>query len=240
MLKFYKKHINNIFNFNFFNALYVLTAVLNVMLLLAVKTNHLGFGHNFPINNLFSICDFYLLLIYVVLIIFTIGMDFKTSMSHISLSVSKSRSNDYMVKKIIAIISQYGICYGITLINIIYCYNKIFTENGQIKYHLELLIASSVITTIFVTSITIFFIVLIKDIPKTIIVVTSLYFVEEYLWRGQVTRKYGILAHRFYWDLEKIKFNINVKLVYLCISIVLLIFSYFWLGRASKGNHKGL
>jgi len=240
MLKYYKKHINNIYSFNFFNALYVLTAVLNVMLLLAAKTNHLGFGHNLPINNLFSICDFYLLLIYVILIVFTIGMDFKTSMSHISLSASKSKSNDYMVKKIITIISQYGICYVITLINIIYCYNLIFKDESRMEYPLKMLIASSVITTIFVTIITIFFAVLIKDIPKTIIVITSLYFVEEYLWRGQVTRKYGILAHRFYWDLKEMRFNINVKLVYLCISIVLLIFSYFWLGRGSKGNHKGL
>jgi hypothetical protein len=240
MLKFYKKHINNIYNFNFFNALFVLTAILNGMLLFAVKTNNIGFGHNSPINNLFIICDFYLLLIYVVLIIFTIGMDFKNSMSHISLSASKSRSNEYMVKKIITIISQYGICYVITLINIIYCYNEIINEDIRIQYPLDMLIVSSVITTIFVTSITIFFIVLIKDIPKTIIVVTSLYFALEYLWRGKVTGKYGILAHRFYWDLDNMGFNIRVKLVYLAISIVLLIFSYFWLGRASKSNYKGL
>lgn len=240
MLNYYKKHINNIFNFNFFNALFILTGILNGMLLLAVKTNYINFGHNSPVNNLFSICDFYLLLIYVVLIIFTIGMDFKNSMSHISLSASKSKSNDYMLKKIITIISQYSICYVITLINIIYCYNKIINEDDRVQYHLAMLIASSVITTIFVTSITIFFIVLIKDIPKTIIVVTSLYFVEEYLWRGQVTRKYGILAHRFYWDWRDMGFNIKVKLIYLAISIALLIFSYFWLGRGSKSNQKGL
>ncbi len=234
MLNYYKKHINNIYNFNFFNALFFLTAIFNGMLLLAVKTNHVDFGHNSPINNLFSICDFYLLIIYVVLIIFTIGLDFKNSMSYISLSASKSKSNDYMIKKILTIISQYGICYAITLINIIYCYNKIINKYDKVQYHLEMLILSSVITTIFVTSITIFFIVLIKDIPKTIILVTSLYFVGEYLWRGKLTRKYGILAHRFYWEWGEMRFNIKVKLIYFVISIVLLIFSYFWLGRGKK------
>lgn len=240
MINYYKRHINHIYNFNIFNALFVLTAILNGMLLLAVKTNHINFGHNSPVNNLFSICDFYLLLIYVILIIFTVGMDFKNSISHISLSASKSKSNDYMINKIITIISQYGICYGLTLINIVYCYNKIINKDNRIQYRLVMLIGSSVITTIFVTSITIFFIVLIKDIPKTIIVITSLYFIEEYLWRGQVTKKYGILAHRFYWDWTTFGFNIKVKLVYLAISIVLLTFSYFWLGRGSKSNHKGL
>jgi hypothetical protein len=210
------------------------------MLLLAVETNHIGFGHNSPINNLFSICDFYLLLIYVILLIFTIGMDFKNSMSHISLTASKSKSNDYMVKKIITIASQYGICYIITLLNIIYCYNKVVSGSDRIQNHLPLLIGSSFITTIFVTSITIFFIVLIKDIPKTIIIVISFYFIGEYLWRGQVTRKYGVLAHRFYWELRDMEFNIKVKLIYLTISIALLIFSYLWLGRGAKGNHKGL
>lgn len=237
MLNYYKKHINNIYNFNFFKALFISTAVLNIILLLAVETNNITFGHNSPINNLFSICDFYLLLIYVILIIFTVGMDFRNSMSHISLSASKSRSNDYMVKKIITIISQYGICYGLTLINIIYCYSKVIDKDDRIHNQLALLIASSVITTIFVTSITIFFIVFIKDIPKTIIVVISLYFIGEYLWRGQVTRKYGILAHRFYWDLRDMGFNIKVKLIYLAVSMALLIFSYFWLGRGSKSNH---
>ena len=234
MISYYKKHINNIYNFNFFNALFILTVILNGILLLGVKTNHMGFGHNSPINNLFSICDFYLLLIYVVLIIFTIGMDFKNSMSHISLCASKGKSNDYMIKKIMTIISQYGICYGITLINIIYCYNKIISGNNEMQNHLVMLIISSVITTIFVTSMTIFFIVLIKDIPKTIIVVISLYFVEEYLRRGQVTRKYGILAHRFYWDWRNMGFNIRVKLAYLAASIIMLVFSYFWLGRGTK------
>ena len=113
MLNYYKKHINNIYNFNFFNVLFVLTAIFNGMLILAVKTHHMDFGHNTPLNNLFSICDFYLLLTYVVFIIFTIGMDYKNSMSFISLSASKSRSNDYMVNKIITLISQYGICYAI-------------------------------------------------------------------------------------------------------------------------------
>lgn len=236
MLNYYKKHINNIFNFNFFNALYIATAILNVMLLAALKTNHIDFGHNSPIDNLFSIVDFYLLLICVVFIIFTIGMDFKNSMSHISLSASKSKSNDYMVKKIITIISQYSICYGITLINIIYCYNKVINKANIPQYHLTLLIVSSVITTIFVISISIFFIVLIKDIPKTIILVTFMYFVVEYLWRGKVTQKYGILAHRFYWEWREMGFNIKVKLIYLAISIVLFIFSYFWMGRGSKSN----
>ncbi|AKN31518.1 hypothetical protein Ccar_11845 [Clostridium carboxidivorans P7] len=237
MLNYYKKHINNIYNFNFFNALFILTAILNGILLLAAKTNHINFGHNSPVNNLFSICDFYLLIIYVILIIFTIGMDFKNSMSHISLSASKSKSNDYIIKKIITIISQYSICYVITLINIIYCYNKFIKEDNEIKHYLLMLVISSAITTIFVTSITLFFIVLIKDIPKTIIVVTSLYFVEEYLWRGKIMQKYGILAHRFYWNLKETGFNLKVKLVYLVISIVLIIFSYFWLGRGSKSNH---
>lgn len=234
MLNYYKKHINNIYNFNFFKALFILTAALNVMLLLAAKTNHIDLGHNSPINNLFSICDFYLLIIYVVLIIFTIGMDFKNSMNAISLSASKSKSNDYIIKKIITIVSQYCICYGITLINIIYCYNLIINKDDKVQYHLQMLILSSVITTIFVTSITIFFIVLIKDIPKTIILVTSLYFVEEYLWRGKLTQKYGILAHRFYWEWGEMSFNIKIKIIYLLISIVLLIFSYFWLGRGVR------
>jgi hypothetical protein len=234
MLNYYKKHINNIYNFNFFNTLFISTALFNGILLLAVATDHIGFGHNSPINNLFSISDFYLLLIYVVLLIFTIGMDFKNSMFHISLSASKSKSNDYMIRKILTIVSQYGICYVLTLINVIYCYKKIITGYGSMQYHLAALIASSTITNIFVTSITIFFIVLIKDIPKTIILVTSLYFVVEYLWRGQVTREYGILAHRFYWDWREMGFNIKVKLIYLAVSIALLIFSYFWLGRGSR------
>ncbi|MDP4143349.1 MAG: hypothetical protein Q8936_02530 [Bacillota bacterium] len=239
MLNYYKKHINNIYNFNFFNALFVLTAIFNGILLLAVGTDNMNFGHNSSLNNLFSICDFYLLLVYVVFLIFTVGMDFKNSMGHISLSASKSKSNDYMVKKIMTIICQYVICYAITLINIIYCYGKV-ARKDTIQYHLEILIGSSIITTIFVTSITLFFIVLIKDIPKTTIVVISLYFIEEYLWRGQVTRKYGILAHRFYWDWTDMRFNITEKLVYLAVSIVLLIFSYFWLGRGSRSTYKGL
>lgn len=240
MLKYYKKHINNIYNFNFFNSLFVLASILNILLIWATKTSHLGFGHNSPLNNLFSICDFYLLLIFVVFIIFTVGMDFENSMSPISISASKSKSNDYMVKKIITIISQYTLCYALTLVNIIYCYGEMFNEDISMIYQLKILIGSSIITTIFVTSISIFFIVLIKDIPKTIIIIISLYFILEYLWRGQVTQKYGILAHRFYWDLGNMSFNIRVKGVYLALSIILLIFSYLWLGRCSQNTHKGL
>lgn len=238
MISYYKKHINNIYKFNFFKALYGLTVVLNGMLLVAVKTNHMDFGHHLPINNLFSICDFYLLIVYVIILIFTIGMDFKNSMSHITLSASKSKSNDYIVNKILTIISQYFICYSISLINIIYCYKKVINKDNILDYRLGVLLLSSLITTIFVTSITLFFITLIKDIPKTIIIITSLYFIGEYLWRGQVTRKYGILAHRFYWDWSNIAGDFKIKLVYLTVSIVLLIFSYFWLGKGRKSNIK--
>ncbi|MCD3352059.1 hypothetical protein G8V03_13930 [Clostridium botulinum D/C] len=79
-----------------------------------------------------------------------------------------------------------------------------------------------------------FLIVLIKDIPKSIIIITFVYFVEEYLWRGKLTQKYEILAHRFYWKWGEMRFNIKVKLIYLTISIILLIFSYFWLGKGLK------
>lgn len=240
MFKYYKEHINHIFRFNFFKTVFILTIIFNVMLFLAVKTHHMDFGHSSPLNNLFSICDFYLPLVFVLFIIFTIGMDFKNSMSQITLSASKSRSNDYMVKKIKTIICQYAVCYGITLINVIYCYGKVVNSDEVIKYHLEILIGSSFITTVFVTSMAIFFIVLIKDIPKTTIVVTFLYFIVEYLWRGQVTRKYGILAHKFYWDWNEMWFNISVKLTYLAVAIALFIFSYFWLGRASVNTNKGL
>ena len=234
MLSYYKKHINDILKFNLFRVLFLCTGIFNVVLFWLFKTGNANFGHDFSVNNLFSILDFHLLLIYCIFIIFIIGMDFNNSMSSISLVVSKGRSNAYIISKVITITIYYAICYFLTLINVVYCYKTYIPGEIQRIYPLDKLIMSSLITTIFVVSLSIFFIVLIKDIPKTIIIVITGYFIEEYLWRGKIFQEYGVLAHRYYWQGHSPSLNFKVKAVYIGVSIGLLIFSYFWLGQGKK------
>lgn len=126
MIKLYFKIQNNMLTTNL---LYLITALV-LIVNIAIRIFP-GVFISFPVNrsfysgrikiapiSLFTYCDVYLLLLFIILIFFFLGTDFTNSMEEITLAVGGSRTNKFMARKLGTILFVYLILYVISFANI--------------------------------------------------------------------------------------------------------------------------
>lgn len=97
--------------------------------------------------------------------------------------------------------------------------------------NIKTILIYSLFTQIFVISFTLLCIGVTRSISISMTLVTFGYFIQEFLWRGKITKEYGVLAHRFFLDVGDDSFRVKVKLFYFILSIVFLWGFYKSIGR---------
>ncbi|WP_207753033.1 hypothetical protein [Clostridium yunnanense] len=183
-----------------------------------------------PISNkvpseLYMYCDVYLLILFIILIFFTLGIDFNNSMEDIALAVGGSKTNKLMVRKLISILTVYLCLYIISFLNIYFLYKKLLPSNTILLPVQEVLLYSFV-TNMFIISLSLFILFVSKDIAISTSLITAYYLIEEALWRCKITQTNGILGHIYqYYDYGKGGL-LKVKMIYMGISIILLLLTY--------------
>lgn len=181
---------------------------------------------------LYSYCDVYLLLIFIILVYFSIGADFYNKMGEITLAIGGSKTNIFMLKKFLSLFVVYVPLYLATYINIYTLYIS-GTQNGQPIPFSEVFLYS-VTANIFVIVLALFILFLTRDIPVSLVLILSYYLIEEHLWRAKITRQFGILGHIYsYYESSKAGF-IKIKMIYLIFSIVLAIITLKLAGRERR------
>jgi hypothetical protein len=232
MIKFYLKFQNNMLTKNL---LYIITSfVLFFNILIRVMPekfipvfnvfNNTSSRPMIP-QNLFVYCDVYLLMLFIILIFFFLGSDFNNSMEEIALVVGGSKTNKFMIRKLASILILYAILYFISFCNIYLLYKGRIGANEVLLPMAELLLYS-ITTNIFVISLSIFILLISRDIAVSTSLITAYYLIEESLWRCKITQTNGILGHIYqYYDYEQGEL-LKVKLVYMLLSIILLFSSY--------------
>lgn len=229
MIKLYFKIQNNMLTTNL---LYLITALV-LIVNIAIRIFP-GVFISFPVNrsfysgrikiapiSLFTYCDVYLLLLFIILIFFFLGTDFTNSMEEITLAVGGSRTNKFMARKLGTILFVYLILYVISFANIYSLYSTSFT-----MISLKDIIFSSLTTNIFIISLSLFVLFVFKDIAVSTTIITAYYLIEEALWRCKIMDKYGILGHIYqYYDYVNGEFY-KIRIVYLMLSVVLLFITY--------------
>ncbi|MFL0267300.1 hypothetical protein [Candidatus Clostridium radicumherbarum] len=174
---------------------------------------------------LFKFCDVYLLILFIILIFFYIGTDFKNSMEEISLAIGGCKSNKFMFRKLISLLVVYTVLYLISFTNIYTLYISKVGGMGNL-ISIKEIILYSLVTNVFIISLSLFIIYISRDIAVSTSIITSYYLIEEALWRCKITQTKGILGHIYqYSDYGKGEI-LKVKLFYVFISIILLIFTY--------------
>lgn len=175
--------------------------------------------------KLYTYCDVYMLMIFLILIFFSLGIDFTNSMEDICLAIGGSRINKFMVRKLTTIIIIYFILYIISFINIYSIYLKLLPSN-VVMSPLKEIISYSIITNVFIISLSIFILLMLKDIYVSTAIITAYYLIEESLWRCKITQKYGVLGHIYQYNDYEVGEIIKVKLIYVLLAIMLLVISY--------------
>ncbi|APC42550.1 hypothetical protein A7L45_03060 [Clostridium estertheticum subsp. estertheticum] len=84
----------------------------------------------------------------------------------------------------------------------------------------------SITTNIFVISLSIFVLLISRDIAVSTCLITAYYLIEEGLWKCKITQTNGILGHVYYYSDYGKGGIFKVKLIYMIISIILLFLSY--------------
>lgn len=232
MIKFHLKLINNML---VSNLLYVVTLCILAANIIARLNPSSIIGKINASNNpfmiklmpigLFTFCDVYLLLLFIILIFFYLGTDFKNSMEEISLAVGGSKTNKFMLRKLFSLLAVYFVLYLISFINIYTLYLNALPSKGSLIPLSEILLYS-LVTNIFIISLSLFLLFLSRDIAVCTSIITSYYLIEEALWRCKITQTNGILGHLYQYS-DYVKGDIlRVKLFYVLISFVLLILTY--------------
>ncbi len=241
MIKFYLKIENNMIAKNLLCIVTVSVLMLNVIIRI--------FGEKFisisMVNDnikvipykLYTYCDVYLLILFIILIFFFLGTDFKNSMEEITLAIGGSNTNKFMVRKLISILSLYVILYLVSFINIYTLHIKL-ANHKDIFIPLKEIIFYSLTTNIFIISLSLFVLFLLRDIAVSTTIITSYYLIEEALWRCKVTQGKGILGHIYYYYDYGSEELFKVRVVYIIASIVLLFFTYR-MSRYSGNIHFG-
>ncbi|MBE6058614.1 MAG: hypothetical protein E7215_00345 [Clostridium sulfidigenes] len=97
------------------------------------------------------------------------------------------------------------------------------------------MILCSFTANIFIISLSLLVLFLVRDIAVSITIITSYYLIEESLWRGKLLKKYGILGHLYnYYDYSSGEM-IRIKIIFILISLVLLLTTYK-LSRRKRNN----
>ncbi|MEG0308476.1 MAG: hypothetical protein RR636_11060 [Clostridium sp.] len=242
MIKFHLKIQNNMITTNL---LYIITGIViifNVLIRIFPTTfidvsfidSYNSFFRTIIPINLFTYCDVYLLLLFIVIILFSIGTDFGNSMEDISLAIGGSNTNKFMVRKLISLLVLYIIFHMISFINIYSLYIKLIGHKASLIPFTEIILCSFS-TNIFIISLSLLILFLVRDITVSITIIASYYLIEESLWRCKIFKEYGVLGHLYqYYDYENGEM-IKFKLIYILIAIVLLIITY----KISKRKFSG-
>jgi hypothetical protein len=232
MIKFHLKLINNMFVNNLLYIVTLCVLAANIIVRLnpsgiigAASTYNDAFMVKIMPVGLFTFCDVYLLLLFIILIFFYIGTDFKNSMEEISLAVGGSKTNKFMLRKLISLLTIYVILYLISFTNMYTLYlNRLHGSGSLIS--LREIILYSLVTNVFIISLSLFLLFISRDIAVSTSVITSYYLIEEALWRCKITQTNGILGHIYqYSDYTKGEI-LRVKLFYVLMSFVLLAITY--------------
>ncbi len=238
MVKFYLKIENNML---INKLLYIITTlVLMFNMALRIFPNIFIGAYKFhdtkvivPIE-LFEYCDGYLLLLFIILLFFFLGTDFTNSMEDISLVVGGSKTNKFMLRKLISLLCIYMALYVITFTNIYTLYSK--CVSNTILIPLKEIILCSFTTNVFVIALSLFLLFLFRDIIVSVTAITAFYLIEELLWRCRIFKNSGILGHIYRYYDYKSGALYKVKLIYIVISVVLLFLTYLLSRRKLRFN----
>ncbi|MDU2105746.1 MAG: hypothetical protein ACLR3R_10720 [Clostridium paraputrificum] len=225
MIKEYFKHIENILKVPILKIGMGIALFINIYFIV-IKFKNLGSKEYFSTIGVFEgVINFWMLLFCTTCILFIIGMDYTNSIVDISIIAGGSKSNIYLIRKLITFLSIYIPIYFCTAINVLI--------GMRIDGHanIKTILIYSLITQIFVISFTLLCIGVTRSISISMTLVTFGYFIQEFLWRGKITKEYGVLAHRFFLDVGDDSFRVKVKLFYFILSIVFLWGVYKSIGR---------
>jgi hypothetical protein len=176
-------------------------------------------------TSLYTYCDVYLLLLFIILIFFFLGVDFNNSMEEIALAVGGSKTNKFMLRKLAAILLLYSVLYLISFVNIYTLYVQLLKGNNGLIPIIEIIIYS-LTTNIFIISLSLFILLISRDIAVSTSIITSYYLIEEALWKCKITDKKGILEHIYeYYEFQNGEL-IKIKLIYMLLSIAILFITY--------------
>jgi len=239
MIKFYFKILNRMLVKNLFCIVIFLLLIFNTIIrIFKEKFIHIPAINNSTMvinlipNKLYSFCDLYLLLLFVILIFFFLGIDFKNSMEDLALSIGGSRTNKFMLRKLTIILLLYFALYFVSFVNIYTLYLTMLP--GKILLTpLKEIIFYSMVTNIFIISLSLFILFLSRDAAVSTSIITAYYLIEEGLWRCKVTQKYGILGHIYQYNDYENGEILKIKLFYLLLSLILIFLTY----KISKRKH---
>lgn len=233
MLKFHLKLQNNMITTNLLYAIISFIILFNILIRLfpyifidvSSILNHSQFVKSIIPVKLFTYCDVYILILFIVIIFFTLGIDFNNSMEEISLAIGGSKTNKFMIRKLFSMLFLYMIMYTMSFINIYSLYIKLVDNKVSIMPFKEIILCSFT-ANIFIISLSLLVLFLVRDIAVIITIITSYYLIEESLWRGKLLKKYGILGHLYnYYDYSSGEM-IRIKIIFILISLVLLLTTY--------------
>lgn len=242
MIKFYLKIQNKIFVKNLLIIVTFFVLIFNFLIRIFpnafIKIDiRQGDYKTFFINivpiELFTYCDVYLLLLFVILIFFFLGVDFNNSMEEITLAIGGSKTNKFMLKKLLSILVLYFSLYIISFINIYTIYLSLIDGRGRL-IQLKEIIFYCIVTNVFIIELSLFILFLFRDIAVSVSLITFYYLIEEALWRCKIMQTNGILGHLYqYYNYSKGDIY-KVKLFYLALSIILLFITYKISNRKSS------
>lgn len=233
VIKFYLKFQNNILTKNLLVIVTSITLIMNLIIRFFPK-NFITVPYHFsdvsdsrtimPFS-LFTYCDVYLLVLFVVLMFFFLGVDFDNSMEEISLASGGSRGNKFFIRKIVVLLALYFVLYLITFINIYTLYLNML-DPKDVLIPIKEIILFSFVTNVFIISLSLFILLITRNIAVSISIITAYYLIEESLWRCKVMQTNGILGHMYQYQDYADGELYSIKLIYLFISIILLFLSY--------------
>ena len=229
MLQFYLKIQSKILSRQLLCGIIVLVIMFNIALRV--------FPHRFiPVNGyggllgeslktvptfLYSSCDVYLLIIFIILVYFSLGVDFYNKMEELSLAVGGAKYNTYMAKKFFSLLIVYIPVYLLTYVNIYMLYKSLLTKHQMLLPFSELFMYSAV-SNVFIISLSLFILFLTRDIPVSIVSISSFYLIEEHLWRAKIMQQYGILGHIYHYYSATPQDFFLYKAMYLLGSVLLI------------------
>lgn len=236
MIRFYLKIQNNMLTKNL---LYIVTIIV-VLFNAAIRISPKSFI-NFPAVSmykeqgirivnivpaaLFTYCDEYLLVLFIILIFFYLGVDFSNSMEEIGLAVGGSKINKFMARKLVTILLLYFGLYIVSWANIYTLYVRAL-EGTEALIPLKQIILFSFSTNLFIISLSLLVLMITRDIAVSTSIITAYYLIEEALWRCKVTEKYGILGHIYQYEDYGQGQVYKFKLFYIIISVLILFVTY--------------
>lgn len=230
MIKFYLKIQNNMLTKNLLYIISLIVIALNIIIRIFPQTFIDRISIDYDLRNvnptsIYTYCDVYLLLLFIILIFFFIGTDFNNSMEDISLAIGGSRTNKFFLRKLISLLLLYLILYTVTFANIYTLYIKLINVSGSLIPLKEILFYC-ITTNIFIISLSLFILFLSRDIAVSTSIITAYYLIEESLWRCKITQEHGILGHVYQYNIFFRGEFLQEKLIYSCVSLILLFIVY--------------